>query len=247
MSSLDRIAIISDIHGNTPALEAVLADIRARGIELIYCLGDLIGKGPDGAFAVDVCREHCVATVRGNWDDWTARGDDHPIHVWNRERLGPERLAWLRDLPNTVDFRLSGRNVRLFHASQVSVHHRVHQHDTREAHEGMFTNTDFTGDGPLPDIVGYGDIHLGYVKSFRLKCLFNAGSVGNPLDIPQACYAVLEGRYQGDAAARWSISITRVPYDIELAVRQGTESGMPEAAAYANELRTARYRGLPPA
>lgn len=240
----DRLAIISDIHGNMPAFEAVLADIRARDIETIYCLGDLVGKGPDGATAVDMCRDLCVATVRGNWDEWTAGDGVHPTHHWNRERLGADRLAWLRDLPGAVDFRLSGRAVRLFHASQVSVHHRVHQYDTRETHSLMFANTDFTGDGTAPDIVGYGDIHVAYVKSFAQKCLFNAGSVGNPLDIPEATYVVLEGHYGSDRTAPWAVNIVRVPYDIELAIRHAEASGMPDLPEYADELRTARYRGL---
>ena len=237
----ERIAIISDIHGNLPALEAVLADIAARGIETIYCLGDLIGKGPDGAAAVDMCRAQCVATVQGNWDAHVAGDDELPSHVWNRPRLGRERLDWLGALPGSVDFTLSGQRVRLFHASQQSPFHRVHQYDTPDTHAAMFENTGFTGHGPVPDYVGYGDIHIAYVKSFRGKCLFNAGSVGNALDMPLATYAVLEG---GAAPAGLGLSIIRLPYDVELAIRQAEASGMPDLEPYADELRTARYRGL---
>jgi predicted phosphodiesterase len=240
----DRLAIISNIHGNLPALEAVLADIGNRSIKTIYCLGDLIGKGPDGAEAVDICRDRCVATLRGNWDEWTAGAGEHPTHHWNRERLGPERLGWLRDLPGTAEFQISGQQVRLFRASQQSVHHRVRQYDAPAIHAQMFDNTDFTGAGRVPDIVGYGDIHIAYVKTLPHKTLFNAGSVGNPLDMPLASYAVLEGDYGGDAATPWGISIVRVPYDIERAIAQAEASGMPDLPEYASELRTARYRGL---
>ena len=142
---------------------------------------------------------------------------------------------------------MRGRAVRLYHASEQSVHHRVHQYDARERHLAMFENTPFTGSGPQPDIIGYGDIHVGYVKSFGQRCLFNAGSVGNPLDIAQACYAVLEGVYQGRHPAPWSVTLVRVPYDIELAIRQAEASGMPKVAEYAGELRTSRYRHAPPA
>ena len=232
------------MHGNLPALEAVLADIRSRNIRSIYCLGDLVGKGPNAAEAVDICREVCIATVQGNWDALTAGDDSHPAHVWDRERLGPDRLDYLRTLPGAVQFGLSGRTVRLFHASQESVFHRVHQYDTRENHARMFDNTPFTGDGPVPDIVGYGDIHIAYIKSLQHRCLFNAGSVGNPLDIPQACYAVLEGVPDSDRPAPWCVQIVRVPYDIDEAIRHAEVSGMPELDAYIGELRTARYRGL---
>lgn len=243
---LDRIAIISDIHGNLPALEAVLADIEARGITRIYGLGDLAGKGPSGAEVIDISRRVCVATVQGNWDESLANAEPDTTVVWHRRQLGPERLAWLRDLPGTVDFRLSGRLVRLFHASQRGVYHRVRQYDSREDHLAMFDNTDFTGAGPVPDIVGYGDVHTAYVKSFADKCLFNAGSVGNPLDIPLACYALLEGRLDGAEPAPWTVSLVRLPYDIKASIRQARASGMPDLEHYINELRTARYRGLTP-
>jgi len=56
---MERIALISDVHGNTIALETVLSDIRRRGIERVFCLGDLVGKGPDPDLAVDICRNAC--------------------------------------------------------------------------------------------------------------------------------------------------------------------------------------------
>jgi protein phosphatase len=108
----------------------------------------------------------------------------------------------------------------------------------------MFDNTDFTGEGSVPDIVGYGDIHIAYVRTLSLKCLFNAGSVGNPLDMPLATYVVLEGHYLDEAPGPWSVNIVRVPYDIERAIAQAAASGMPDLPEYIGELRTARYRGL---
>ena len=67
---LDRIALISDVHGNLTALEAVLADIDARGIGRIFNLGDYVGKGPRGREVVDLCRERCEVNLLGNWDDF---------------------------------------------------------------------------------------------------------------------------------------------------------------------------------
>lgn len=242
----DRIALISDLHGNLHAFEAVLADIADRGITRIFNLGDLVGKGPDGVAVVDRSREVCEVTVQGNWDAEVAGDGDIQQHVWHREVIGDERRAYLAALPGTFDFTLSGRRVRLFHASQRGIYHRVFMTDPREAHMGMFENTDFTGDGPVPDIVGYGDVHDAFTMSFSGRTLFNPGSVGNPLDVPLASYAILEGAYGSEAAAPWSINILRVPYDIEAAVAAGYASGMPDPDAYAQELRTARYRKLPP-
>ncbi len=241
---MDRIAIISDIHGNLPALEAVLADIRSRKIDTIFCLGDLVGKGPHSDLAVDLCRQACAVTVKGNWDDFIVGETKNTTLQWHQRRLGPERLAYLQALPTTIEFYMSGKGVRLFHASHNSVYYRVRMSDTSDKQLEMFTNTDFTGNALQPDVVGYGDIHNAFLKSFQHKVLFNVGSVGNPLDLTLASYAILEGRYECKSAGGFSVQLVRVPYDIDLAIQQAADEQMPELELYANELRTARYRGL---
>src|SRR4051812_36762086 len=106
---MDQIAVISDIHGNMPAFEAVLADIRRRGIARIFCLGDLVGKGPSPDRVVDVCREVCEVTVKGNWDDGVVTKPDGLSPQWNRQRLGAGRLQYLAELPGTIEFVMSGK------------------------------------------------------------------------------------------------------------------------------------------
>jgi diadenosine tetraphosphatase ApaH/serine/threonine PP2A family protein phosphatase len=155
---MDRIALISDIHGNLPALEATLRDIERQGIQRIFCLGDLV-------------------------------------------------------------------------------------HDPVDELLAMFDNTEFTGHTFIPDVVGYGDIHEAYLRSFLGRTLFNVGSVGNPHDTPQAAYGVLAGTYGAEAGDRLAIHLIRVPYDIELAIRQARDENMPSLEPYAHELRTAEYRG----
>jgi protein phosphatase len=240
---VERIALISDIHGNLPALVATLADIEQRGVTRIFCLGDLAGKGPHGDVTVDICRERCEQVVRGNWDDGLAQGPNFdPVLRWHRDRLGPDRLAYLLGLPNALDLTLSGQHVRLLHASPHGVHVRVHQHDPEEKLRAMFDNTEFTGFDSEPDVVGYGDIHEAYVRTFEMKTLFNVGSVGNPLDQPMACYAILEGTGDGDGPGPLSIMVVRLPYDIERAIDDAAAEGMPELQPYAVELRTAQFQ-----
>ena len=65
---MDRIAIISDIHGNLEALKTVLQDIKLRGIEKIYCLGDIVAKGCNSEECVKLIRENCEIVIRGNCD-----------------------------------------------------------------------------------------------------------------------------------------------------------------------------------
>jgi protein phosphatase len=243
---MDRIAIISDIHGNLPALQAALADMGDRNIGRIFCLGDLVGKGPSGDRVVDLIREACEITVQGNWDDAVVTMPDHPITQWHREQLGADRIAFLAGLPFVIEFWLSGQQVRLFHASQIGINHRVYMSDSLDVHRAMFENTPFTGDGSTPTVVGYGDIHWAFVHCFEHRTLFNVGSIGNPLDLPQASYAILEGDYGSDQESGWGIQLLRVPYDIERAVHDAQQAGMPDLDPYVRELRTAQYRGLKP-
>jgi predicted phosphodiesterase len=243
-----RIAVVSDVHGNTTAFEAVLADIESRGITRIVNLGDLVGKGPRGAAAIALARERCEVTVRGNWDTFIARDETQlwPAAQWTHDELDREDRAWLLALPNAQDLLISGRHVRFFHASQVSEFHRVNSQHTEADFRGMFTNTDFTGAGPTPSVVGYGDIHGTYLEVDHGLTLFNAGSVGNPLDAPDAPYVILEGALEeGESSGVPALSITfvRVPYDVEAEIAAARALRMPDVDAYALELREQVYRG----
>lgn len=251
---LDRVAIISDVHGNVTALQAVLADIQARGITRIVNLGDVIGKGPRGSEAVRLVRAACEVTVRGNWDTSIARQASHdsPSGQWTRDELSAGDLAWLAALPGTLELLVSGRRIRLFHASQASEYTRVRVRHSDEEFRGMFSNTSFTGAfraghvaGPAatPDVVGYGDIHTAYLKASRGLTLFNVGSTGNHLDAPSAPYVIIEGVANSPDPAPFSLNFARVMYDIQAEISVARELGMPDADAYARELLDGIYRG----
>ena len=243
---LERIALISDVHGNLTALDAVLDDIESRGIERIINLGDFVGKGPRGSEVVDRCDKACDVNIRGNWDDFLPAWTDEssPEMIWWRDELREDQLDWLRALPLSHDLLISGRHIRLFHASATSPHVRVHFHHTAEEFEGMFVNTPMTGGGTKPSMVGYGDIHDAFVEVERGRTLFNVGSVGNPLDEPVPSYAILEGMVGEPDQAPFGLHFIRVPYDIEAEIDAAARLSMPQLEPYAIELRTAVYRGL---
>lgn len=241
----DRIALVSDVHGNLTAYRAVLADIAERGITRVLNLGDIVGKGPRGAACTALTRERCEGAVRGNWEVFIA-GDGEIVsegHAWWKGELSEQDRRWLFALPGSIDLRLSGRTVRLVHASPVDEFTRVQRRHTPEQFAMMFAPTPFTGDVGPADVVVYGDIHDPYLACGPAGTLVNAGSAGNPLDEPTPVYVILEGASGDDADVPFSIQFVRVPYDIEAEIAAATELGMPELDAYAIELRTGIYRG----
>jgi diadenosine tetraphosphatase ApaH/serine/threonine PP2A family protein phosphatase len=242
---LDRIALISDVHGNLTALETVLDDIAARGITRIFNLGDNIGKGPRGSATTDRVRQACEVNIRGNWDDFIGTiGDDGPDEMrWWRDELSAAQREWLGRLPLSHDLLLSGRRIRLFHASAESPHVRVRFRHTPEELDGMFRATDMTGEGPEPSVVGYGDVHDAYIHSHDGRTIFNVGSVGNPLDEPTASYVILEGVLDSDERAPFEVRFVRVPYDVDAEIAVARELGMPQREVWEVELRTAVFRG----
>jgi diadenosine tetraphosphatase ApaH/serine/threonine PP2A family protein phosphatase len=114
---------------------------------------------------------------------------------------------------------------------------------TDEEFDGMFRATQMTGDGPEPTVVGYGDIHDTYLESRDGRTLFNAGSVGNPLDEPTPSYVILEGVRDASERAPFEVRFVRVPYDVDAEVAAAQAVGMPQRDVWEVELRTAVYRG----
>jgi predicted phosphodiesterase len=242
---VDRIALISDVHGNLTALEAVLEDIWGRGITRIFNLGDNVGKGPRGQAVVDRCREVCEVNLLGNWDDLLPdpeRVDDREALRWWKSELREEQRTWLRALPFSHDFQMSGRQVRLFHASSKSVHHRISFDHDESQHLSFFENTDATGDGPVPTVVGYADIHDAYYEEDRGRTLFNTGSVGNNLGDPTPLYVILEGVMDSPDPAPFSVQFVRVPYDAHAELAVARDLGMPELDGYEAEIIHGIYR-----
>lgn len=245
--TLDRIALISDAHGNLTALEAVLADVETRGITRVFNLGDNVGKGPRGRAVVELVRERCEVNILGNWDDFLPDPDrelDNDDLRWWLAELGPGQGEWLRSRPFSHDLLMSGRRIRLFHASEETVHRRVRfDHDEAEF-LALFANTPATGAGPVPDVVVYADTHDPYYETDRQRrTVVNTGSVGNCMGDATPVYVVVEGVLDGAEDAPFSVQFVRVPYDVEAELAAAEELGVPQLAGYALELRDGVYRG----
>ncbi|WP_341323755.1 metallophosphoesterase family protein [Solibacillus sp. FSL H8-0523] len=230
---LTKIALISDIHGNLTALDAVLSDIRKRGVDAIYCLGDLVGKGPRGAECIALVKEYCDKVIYGNWDVFIRDDIDNDMIQWTQSRLSEEDYAYLASLPFYIEFELNGKLIRCFHASPRSVFERIApEYHSKEACLSLFDNSEETNSQHserTPDIVFYGDIHMTLLRSYDTKILCNVGSVG--LDVVDATYVILDGSFGANA-----IQFVRVPYDREAELTAAKKFGMVGYDAYQEEI-----------
>ena len=235
-----RVAILSDTHGNLTAFEAVLNDIGGRGVEQIYHLGDVVGKGPRGDACCNLARQYCEATTIGNWEVSLLNAQNASPSSgsrWWRDEISDTNREWLAKLPFSVDLDIAHGYVRMYHASADDVFHRIYPTVHGDEWDELFQNTEATGDAtPEPTIVIYGDIHHAWSRTADGHTLLNCGPVGNPLDETTASYLILD---DSSGSVQWEL--VRVPYDIEAELAVARQLEMPTYEAWAHELRTAEY------
>jgi predicted phosphodiesterase len=232
-----RIAVLSDIHSNWPALEAVLEDLAGvAGVEQVLCLGDVVGYGADPVRCLDQVRESGWPSLVGNHDractDPSVLGwfnsDAAAAVRWTVAQLDEERLGWLRDLPERDDLS----NASLVHGS---LRDPIYEYilDAETALENLRLAGErvcFHGHTHVPGVFQVKDGRLGHgyqVGSMSVDppALVNPGSVGQPRDgQPDASYGIWdpeESRFE----------FRRVPYDRERAKRAILEAGLPPRLA----------------
>ncbi len=264
---MERVAILSDVHGNLTALETVFADIEKRGITKIFCLGDSIVKCANPDKVIDLLREKCDVILLGNCDETICKPDVTSGRFWSRDKMGEERANFIYHLPVSYDFYMSGHLIRLFHASPISLEHVFNPMcsnvDTLyfdriiNDPNDLFKNTDFIGktkNDPIPDIVGYGHLHTPNLYRFGNKTIFNVGSVGVPVEMmnegsetvsskfsTMASYVILEGELNAKELSSISFCFVRLPYDIEKEIAYLMASDMPNKEIIMQSLRTANH------
>lgn len=262
---MEKIAIISDVHGNLTALKSVLADIASRGISKIYCLGDSIVKCSEPAEVIDILREKCEVVLKGNCDETIARPGIEPGKFWSRDKIGEERANYIYNLPVSTEFYISGYLVRLFHASPFSLEHifnpmysnidTPYYNRLINTPEDMFLNTEFIGkteNDPIPDVVGYGHLHTPNIFRFKNKTIFNVGSVGIPTEMANndendetnkfstlSSYMILEGNYNSRKLSSLSFTLVRLPYNVEEEIERLQACDMPNKDIIIKNLKTA--------
>jgi putative phosphoesterase len=226
-----RIAIVSDVHGNLPALEAVLTDLDEVRPGVVVLGGDLALGGPHPVEVVDRIRELGWPSVLGNADavlddertiPEQARGFVAQAAARTREMLGPERIAWLARQP--MEWRDGG--VAVVHAVPGDCWAVV----TQDASDDSLRETY----SPLGvEVAVYGHIHHAYVRRLDGLTVVNSGSVSLSLDGDvRATYVIIEDGH---------IEHRRVAYDVERVAADLVAIGYPNAEAYASWLLTGTW------
>ena len=230
-----QIALIADLHGNRPATLALERDLALIRPDLIWCLGDIVGKGPSSDFTFDWAHEHCDLILGGNWD-YGVGEKRFAADSFYWKQLGEERLEKLRNLPRETECWFSGRRIRLLHGRPV-MDTLITAHHPSELIEPYFE----TPDGYRYDVVAYADAHRQALRTLTPGVFLNTGSVGNNLGEPKCCYAILSGE-MGRENAPFEIRLRQIGYDRDEAIRDAERTPLiPNIAAFIREVETGIY------
>jgi predicted phosphodiesterase len=241
-----RIALLSDIHSNYHALEAVLADIARRGVDRVLCLGDITLKGPLPKECVGRVRDLGCPVVLGNTDgayspefhpsrfppqnaSQVAAREDFERH-W--QTLTEADREWLQSFPLALSETWEGVRMDFFHATPTD-NYVLYWPWSPNAELAALRMSDETG------LSAFGHCHRAFVRYPQGRVIINTGSVGIPFDgDPRPSYGLVEVEH-GTALA----GIIRVPYDPEPAIRAAQDVGMRGWELFAHTARTGQFPG----
>ncbi len=257
-----RIALFSDVHGNLPALDAVLAGIQAARVREVYCLGDIVGYGPDPAGTIDRMLALGIPTVQGNYDEGVgnrrgdcgcyyateaAKRDGAASYAFTSRTVDDEHAAWLAGLPPAMRFEYRGVRVLLAHGSPRKNNEYLLPDRSDEQLARL-------AEAAAADVVCVGHVHVPYHRALAgahgTVHYVSAGSVGKPKDgDPRACWIELTiGPYDevheatfgdanvttaGDTDTCVGVTVHRAEYDVESVARAMARAGLPATLAAA--------------
>jgi putative phosphoesterase len=231
----DTVAVITDIHGNLPALQAALERIDDLGIESVFCGGDLVGYGPHPNEVCALIAERDIPTIYGNYDYAIARDHDDCgcAYITAHDRgLGQRSVEWtlahtsqaakdfMLSLPFDLHFPLGATDVHLVHGSPRKVNEYLFEDKPARLYERLAA-------AESDPVLVFGHTHKPWVHEYGGVLFVNCGSVGKPKDgDPRGAFAVLRATPAGI-----DVTIERVPYDSDAVAAEVREVGLPEEFA----------------
>ena len=219
---MSKLLILSDIHGNWPALQAVL-DAEPHYDMAVFC-GDVVDYGPFPVECLHWVREHCEHVVRGNHDNALAfdvdcrckgsfREYSLATRAWHHTLLEESDREFLQKMPVIDWFEFDGRHFRMTHATPQG---DMFEYLSADQWESRIAELD-------ADFILLGHTHVQAQRNFGRVTVVNPGSVGLARDkTGEACYAV----YQSGV-----VTLKRIPYDVSLTVKALRQSPLPTSIA----------------
>jgi predicted phosphodiesterase len=233
--------VFADVHGNLPALEAVLEDGIQNGVERWICLGDITFRGPAPEECLRLVRRICGdTTVMGNTEEFLPCGPppgetSTPEALaalemwwqWTVARLNDDDLQWVNGLPLSRTFEFGSDRLLCVHATARGAAEAVVPTSPDSVLQAAFRTSEHS-------LVACAHIHVPYLRRVDRCTVFNVGSAGRPVDGDRrSSYVILDLPKAGAA----SICFRRVPYDVERTVRLSMERSFPRVGDYETALR----------
>lgn len=207
-------AIITDIHGNASALAAVLEDIKQRKVDHIFCLGDMVGIGPDSNEVMSMLLEtQNISYVLGNHELAVAaafRGEDPPLghhnerahHQWLADRIDKYYIEFITDLPKKIIHEVLGYTFYFahYHLDMMDHYLTIEKNPSIEQLDSLYSSSDY-------DLVCFGHHHVIHHFRSERRVYFNPGSLGCNHK-PIARYGLVEVSESG-----FNAESIQIPYD----------------------------------
>ena len=238
-----RLALISDIHGNDVALEAVLTALSAQNITQVICLGDVASTGPQPREVIARLRELGCPVVMGNMDAWLLQPElkEQPdlrrqrwqeIDQWCAGQLSSADRAYLRSFQPSIEYPLlDTKTLVCYHGSPRSYNERILPTTPEEELEQALA-------GVQGDLLVGGHTHVQMFRRFQDILVLNPGSVGLAMDRVSPLSDIRQAAFAEYAIVEYSktslqIALQRIAFDLQLSIQAMQDSGMPHAAWWA--------------
>ncbi|HLH61762.1 MAG TPA: metallophosphoesterase family protein [Ktedonobacteraceae bacterium] len=240
-----RLALISDIHGNAVALDAVLDALAKQRVDSIVCLGDVAASGPQPCQVIERLRSIGCPVVMGNTDDWLLepqlreKNDDFGRHLqdvelWDSQQLSSADREYLRSFQPTLEIPLvDGKLLLCYHGSPRSYREGIVATTPEDELDQIFA-------GQQAAIMAGGHTHMQMFRRYKDALIVNPGSVGLAIDrvspfeeirnAAWAEYAIIDA---GNGLL--SIELHRLPFDFQVVIEAVRLSGMPHAEWWISE------------